>query len=120
MSPLAPLMFLLVGLAGYGWDWAADPARSSFVLSAVLCGVALGAIAWLRRHDAALLLICGTGAALQALTASCGVAFEALQSQSVGVCDEGSGRPVRAVAGVLVLLVAAYVLRRVGDGRSRW
>jgi hypothetical protein len=120
MSPLAPLLFVLVGMAGYGWDWADDPARSAFVLNAALCGGALAVVAWVRREDAALVLICGSGAVLQAVTAGCGVAFDVLQSQSVGVCDEGTGRPVRAAAGVLVLLVAAYVLRRVGDGRSRW
>lgn len=122
MSPLAPVMFALVGLAAYGWDWARDPARSSFVLESALCGVALAALGLRRGHDgrrcAALLLVCLSGAALQALTAACGVWFDVLRSQEAGVCDEGTGRPVRAVVGVLLILVAAYVLRVSGNGRA--
>jgi hypothetical protein len=123
VSPLAPLLFALVGLAAYGWDWAGDPARSSFVLAAVLCGVALAALGLRRGPDgrrcAALMWVCLCGAALQALTAACGIAFEALRSQQAGVCDEGTGRPVRAAVGVLLILVAAYVLRVSGDGSGR-
>lgn len=120
MSPLAPVMFALVGLAAYGWDWAHDPARSSFVLEAVLCCVALAALGLRRGADGrrctALLLVCLTGSALQALTAACGIWFEGLRSQVAGVCDEGTGRPVRAAVGVLLILVAAYVLRVAGHG----
>jgi len=123
VSPLTPVMFALVGLAAYGWDWSGDPPRSSFVLTAALTGTALAALGLRRGPDgkrcAALMLVCVTGAALQALTAACGLWFEALRSQVAGVCDEGTGRPVRAAVGVLLILVAAYVLRVSGHGSAR-
>lgn len=123
MSPLAPWMFAAVGLAAYGWDWSGDPARSSFVLTAVMSAAALAALGLRRGPDgrrcAALMLVCLTGAALQALTAACGLWFDALRSQVAGVCDEGTGRPVRVAVGVLLILVAAYVLRVSGHGSAR-
>ena len=61
--------------------------------------------------------VAAAGAGLQAAAIGCAVWFEALSSQAVGVCDEGTGRPIRAALGVAVLFVAAELLRGRDDDR---
>lgn len=105
----AGVLLVLIGLSAFGWELADDKPRAAHI--AVACTLAVSL--WLNRspRDRVLSIVAGTGAAIAALAAGCGAWYERLSSRDVGVCDEGSGMPARAAVGVVVLLVAAYVLR---------
>jgi hypothetical protein len=85
------------------------------VFQALLC-LGLLAMVW-QTAGRLLALVAAAGAGLQAAAIGCAVWFEALSSQAVGVCDEGTGRPIRAALGVAVLFVAAELLRGRDDDR---
>ena len=109
------VLFVLVGLQGFGWDAFEDKARAAYVLQALLC-LGLLVMVW-QAAGRLLALVAAAGAGLQAAAIGCAVWFDALASQTVGVCDEGTGRPIRAALGVAVLFVAAELLRGRDDNR---
>lgn len=113
----AGVLLVCVGLAAFGWELAADPARAAFVLHGLLCFAALAMLAR-DRAQPLLAAVAAVGAGLQAASIGCGLWYDSLVSQTVGVCDEGTGRPVRAGLGVAVLFFAAWFLRACrGDRR---
>lgn len=116
----AAILLLAVGLAAFGWElWPDDPARAGFVSQALLTMTALLMVAFpARRASLFLAPVALAGAALEVLTAACGLWFDALASQAVGVCDEGTGRPIRAACGVAVLVLAACALGRLDDSAA--
>jgi hypothetical protein len=102
-------LFLLVGLAAFGWDAFADKPQAAYILQALLCMAALLFLSSTRGR--VMSLICTAGAGLQLAAIGCAIWYAKLSSQEVGVCDEGTGRPIRAALGIAVLFVAAQLLR---------
>ena len=102
-------LFLLVGLAAFGWDAFADKPQAAYILQAALC---MGALLFLSSTRGRVMsLICTAGAGLQLAAIGCAIWYADLSSKEIGVCDEGTGRPIRAALGIAVLFVAAQLLR---------
>ena len=102
---MTPVLFVLLGLAVFGWNAFEDGARAAYVFQHLLCFGLLFMVRGMRGR--ALALVASAGA----------VWFESLSSQSVGVCDEGTGRPILAAFGIAVLFVAAELLRGIDDSK---
>lgn len=122
-------VLLAVLLAGFGWamPWP-EPARAGYVLQwvgfALLCSV--------LRHLAAVVLAiappssasrlrtlrlaCALGIGIAVAGAGCGAWYEALASQTVGVCDAGTGRPVTLAYIAAALAVVAHLIRENSRG----
>jgi hypothetical protein len=113
---MTPILFALIGLAFFGWNAFQDGARAAYVFQGLLC---FGLLLMVRRQRGrALALVASAGAGLQLAGIGCALWFESLSSQSVGVCDEGTGRPVLAALGIALLFVAAELLRGIDDKRA--
>ena len=112
----AVLILLAVALSGLAWalPWP-DPAQAGAALQwcgwIVLCAL-LARGPWAERAAATLGIVLGVAGA------SCAAWWRVL-SQVEGTCDEGTGRPVTAVAAVAVLWVAAQLMREVGGNGGR-
>lgn len=102
------LLFALLGLATFGWDLFADGPRAEHVLTAMLLCVALLLLG--RTRGRAMALICAAGAGIAGATALCGLLFDAVPG-GLGCCDQATGRPVRALTGVAVILLAAALFK---------
>mgnify|MGYP003532574941 FL=1 len=112
---MTPVLFVLLGLAVFGWNAFEDGARAAYVFQHLLCFGLLFMVRGMRGR--ALALVASAGAGMQLAGIGCAVWFESLSSQSVGVCDEGTGRPILAAFGIAVLFVAAELLRGIDDSK---
>jgi hypothetical protein len=108
-------LFFLVGLAAFGWDAFEDKPQAAYVLQAVLTMVCLLFLSSTAGRIMA--MICTAGAGLQLAAIGCAIWYQTLTSKEIGVCDEGTGRPIRAMLGIAVLFVAAQLLRGRNDKR---
>lgn len=108
------LLLAAIGLANFGWMWAADKPRAGAAFSYLLGMVLFACL----KHSAARLLslVCTFGVWTQAAGLGCVAWYERLSSREISVCDEGTGLPVGLFLGVGLLIVAAEFVRGDHDG----
>jgi hypothetical protein len=107
---IAAVLLAALAASAFAWPHFADKAQAAYVLQAIAFCYALLAL-WAVTTNKLLSMVAMAGAVLQGVTVACGSFFEALSSQEVGVCDEGTGRPVSVVLAVAAVVVAAAFRR---------
>ena len=109
MTGRSVLMLVAVVLAGFGWvaPWP-DPAQAGQALAYVALAIGFG-LAYRGGRLERLASMAGIGIAVAG--ASCATFYGTLTSQTVGSCDEATGRPATLGAALAVLAVAAEFLR---------